>query len=378
MLALIARVKNLLLTPGPAWEAIDREETDPRRLAIRYVAPLAAIPTLAIIIALAVVGVQAGGDWHRAPIVSVLLSALVFFALTIGAVFVFAHFVNWLAPRFAAERNFRQAFKVSAYSITAAMVAGVVAAWPALQVFALLGASYSLYLLFVGVPRVMHPEPKAAVNYAIVTVFAAMLLAIAVGLAAMLVAGPTGNPFPQFPRLHFFEQSDGPVLRGADAAQPDSAGMLRPGGGGQVSNGDLRGAAPAQLAGLDRVSVGVERTGQTGQRTVRLEAEYRGAEKSMSLQIVYSPSIAQVIGFGGVSTSEFDRETSDGYSRRHRTGDAIIVEDWNQASQSGSYGRLVEDRFYVRATGRGVSPADLRAAVEVFGQETLAQFAAGS
>lgn len=379
MLALIVRVKNLLLTPAPEWEAIDREDADPRRLALTYVAPLALIPTLAIVVALAVVGVQAQGDWHRAPIVSVLLSALIFFILTIAAVFVFAHVINWLAPRFGAARNYRQAFKASAYSITAAMVAGVLAAWPALQVFALLGASYSLYLLFLGVPRVMHPAPKAAINYSIVAIFAAMLMAIVVGMAAMLVAGPTGNPFPQFPRFSFSEPSDAPVLRGPDAAPPPgSEGLLRPGGAGQVTNGDLRGAVPAQLAGLDRVAVGVERSGQPGQRTVRLEAEYRGGATSLSLQIVYSPSIAQVIGFGGVSTSEFDRETADGYSRRRRVGDAVIVEDWNEASQSGSYGRLVEDRFYVRATGRGVSPANLRAAVDVFGQETMAQFAAGS
>jgi hypothetical protein len=149
MLALIARVKALLLTPGPAWEAIDREDAHPRHLTLRYVAPLAAIPAIAIIIALYVVGVQAAGNWHRAPIVSVLLSAFTFFGLTITAVFAFAHIINWLAPRFGAERSYRQAFKVSAYSITAAMVAGVLAAWPALQVFALLGASYSLYLLFL-------------------------------------------------------------------------------------------------------------------------------------------------------------------------------------------------------------------------------------
>jgi hypothetical protein len=242
----------------------------------------------------------------------------------------------------------------------------------------LLGASYSLYLLFLGVPRLMHPPPKSAVNYSIVVIFAAIGVALVVGMSAMLVAGPTGNPFPQFPRLQLLERSDTPVLRGADAAPPDLSGVLRPGGGGQVSNGDLRGAAPAQLAGLERVAAGVERTGQPGQRTVRLEAEYRGGATSLSLQIVYSPSIAQVIGFGGVSTSEFDRETADGYSRRRRVGDAIIVEDWNEASQSGSYGRLVDDSFYVRATGRSVSPADLRAAVEVFGEETLAQFAAGS
>ena len=82
MLALIARVKNLLLTPGTEWEVIDREETEPRRLALRYVAPLAAIPALAIVLGLSVVGVQIQGDWHRAPILGVALSAAIFFALS--------------------------------------------------------------------------------------------------------------------------------------------------------------------------------------------------------------------------------------------------------------------------------------------------------
>jgi hypothetical protein len=132
------------------------------------------------------------------------------------------------------------------------------------------------------------------------------------------------------------------------------------------------------MAGLMRVATGVERSGQPGQRTVRLEAEYRDGGRSLTLQITYSPSIAQVIGFGGVSTSEFNRETADGYSRRRREGDAIIVEDWNTASQAGSYGRLTRETFYVKASGRGVSTEDLRTAVNAFDEETLAQFAAES
>lgn len=374
MLALIARVKNLLLTPGAEWEVIDREEVEPRRLALRYVAPLAAIPALAIVIALSVVGVQAGGDWHRAPILGVVLSAFIFFALTIAGVYVFAAIINWLAPRFGAEKNYKQAFKLSAYSITAAMVAGIVAVVPALQIFALLGAAYSLYLLFIGTPKVMRPPPKSGVNYAIATTFAAILVALAVGMAAMFAAAPTGNPFPQFPRLPFLDAG----APSAPSQSPrDLAGELRP-GGAVAATADLRGVAPESLFNMSRVAAGVERSGQPGQRTVKLEAEYRAGERSLILQIVYSPSIAQVIGFGGVSTSEFDRTTLDGYSRRRRAGDAIIVEDWNEASQAGSYGRLVEDRFYVRASGRGVSAEDLRSAVELFGQETLAQFAAGS
>jgi hypothetical protein len=146
-----------------------------------------------------------------------------------------------------------------------------------------------------------------------------------------------------------------------------------------VSGGDLRGATPMKLAGLNRVSVGVERRGIEGKRTVDLEAEYRDGRRYISLQILYSTTIAETLGFGGPATSEFDRETTEGYSRRHRAGDAIIVENWDNVSLTGSYGRLVGDRFYVKAAGGGgVSPDDLRAAVELFGKETLAQFAAES
>jgi hypothetical protein len=376
MLALIARVKNLLLQPATEWDVIDREEVEPRRLALRYVAPLAAIPTLAIIVALAVVGVQAGGEWVRAPILGVLLSAFIFFVMTIGGVFAFATIINWLAPRFGAAKNYRQAFKLSAYSVTAALVAGILAAAPALQVFALMAGAYSLYLLFVGAPKVMHPEPKAALNYAIVTTFAAIAVALVVGAAAMAAIGPDAKLFPNLPRLPFVDQA--PPSQGETTlptnTQPrlDSARPPRPAGS------DLRGVAPETMAGLMRVATGVERSGQPGQRTVRLEAEYRDGGRSLTLQITYSPSIAQVIGFGGVSTSEFNRETADGYSRRRREGDAIIVEDWNTASQAGSYGRLTRETFYVKASGRGVSTEDLRTAVNAFDEETLAQFAAES
>jgi hypothetical protein len=381
MMATLRRVANLLIAPAAEWSVIDGEQVKPTRLALTYVAPLALIPAVAIIVALSLVGVQAGGEFHRAPLLGVSISALLFFVLTIAAVFAFAAVIDWLAPRFGATRNYRQAFKLSAYSITAAMVAGILAMAPALQIFALLGASYSLYLLFVGAPRLMHPPEKSAVNYAIVTTLAAVLMALAVGLVAMVAAAPTGNLFPGLPRLTLYDavnsEPQGPVLLSPSAAA--SAGILAPGAAGVVSGNDVRGAAPQSLSGLSRVSVGYERLGVPGERTIRLEAEYRGGPKHLSLQIIYSPSIAQVIGFGGPATSEYQRETLDGYSRRVRVDGAIIVSDWDGSSRTGSYGRLVEDRFYVRISGGGgVTAEEMRVAVELFGRETLAQFAAES
>jgi len=62
-----------------------------------------------------------------------------------------------------------------------------------------------------------------------------------------------------------------------------------------------------------------------------------------------------------------------------RVAGAIIVSDWDRSSGTGSYGRLVEDRFYVRISGGGgVTAEEMKAAVELFGRETLAQFAAES
>ena len=379
MMATLRRVANLLIAPAAEWAIIDLENSKPTRLALTYVAPLALIPALAIVVALSLLGVQAGGQLHRAPLLEVSISAVVFFVLTIGGVFAFAAVVDGLAPRFGAPRNYRQAFKLSAYSITAAMVAGLLAMAPALQIFALLGATYSLYLLFLGAPRLMHPPEKSAVNFSIVTTLAALLVALVVGLAAMLVAAPTGNPFPGFPRISLFSAPGEPAPAVGAQAAPGSPGRLGPGAAGVVSGSDLRGAAPQQLAGINRVSAGFERQGLQGSRTIRLEAEYRGGPKHLSLQIVYSPSIAQAIGFGGPATSEYERETADGYSRRVRIDGAIIVSDWDSASQTGSYARLAEDRLYVRVSGGGgISADEMKAAVELFGRETLAQFAAES
>jgi len=157
----------------------------------------------------------------------------------------------------------------------------------------------------------------------------------------------------------------GAAVELGSAPLPQSAGELAAGAPAVATGGDLRGVAPMKLAGLDRVAVSVERSGLTGSRTIQIEAEYRKARRYISLQLVRSEAMAQDIGFGGPSTSEFDRETADGYARRRRVGNAIVVEEWNNTSGSGSYGRLVDDRFYVKASGGGgVSPQELRSTVE--------------
>jgi hypothetical protein len=146
-----------------------------------------------------------------------------------------------------------------------------------------------------------------------------------------------------------------------------------------AGSGELKDAAPLKLVGLDRIAVGALSSGPQGARSLTVDAEYRRGDRYIVLQMTLSDTIAATIGFGGPATSEYDRETADGYSRRRREGDVIVVEDWNEASKSGSYGRLLQDRFYVRAVGGGgVRPQDLKRAAEAFDLTTLARFEAAN
>ena len=379
MANLVARVKNLLLSPNTEWDAIGLEAAEPRKLIVGYVIPLAALPALATVFGLSVLGVEVEGETVRAPWMWMLASAALFFVMSVLGVLLFALLINALAPTFSAERNYVQALKVSGYSITSAMVAGIATAVPALGIVALIGASYSLYLLFLGVPKLMRPAADSATNYSIVATICALGLGLLVGLAAMATIGPSARVlFPQLAAIPGLAARNAPPAAPAapkpapvDLPLLPAAPVASP--PGLVSTEALKALAPEKLAGFDRVSLGVEASGPSSSHSVSLDAEYRRGKRFIELEITHSSTIATVIGFGGPATSEYDRETAEGYSRRRREGAAIVVEEWNKASKSGSYARLTDDQFYVKASGGDVTPDELKLAVESFSAERLAQ-----
>jgi hypothetical protein len=371
MRKLAARVKNLLLSPRTEWDVIADEAVEPRNLILRYVAPLSALPAVAAVIGLSGLGVRLGGEIYRAPIWGVLASAVLFFALAVGGVFAFAWIVDRLAPIFGGARDYRQALKLSAYSITAAMLAGAVTVVPALGVVALMGAVYSLYLLFIGTPRVMNPPPEGALNFAIVATACAVGVSLIVGLASMSMARVQGALFPSIQHIRALMADETPA--GAAPATPQVPGASA----GLATAEQFKTVAPLNLAGFERVSLSVDQRGEADARHLFLEAEYRRGRKFILVEIVNAATIAAVIGFGGPSTSEYDRETADGYARRRRAGETFVVEEWNTASRTGSYARLVGETYYVRASGGGGALAqELKAAADYFSAERLAALAA--
>jgi hypothetical protein len=189
-MALVDRVKNILLTPAAEWQVIDGEVTTPGALYTGYIMPLAAIGPIAQLIGSTVFGYGmpfTGRVW-RVPIGTALSSAVVRYVLSLLAVYLLALIIDALAPTFDGTKSQIQALKVSAYASTASWVAGIFALVPALRVLGILGL-YSLYLLYVGLPVLMKASAEKAVAYTAVVILAAVVLFMIVGGVVARFAG---------------------------------------------------------------------------------------------------------------------------------------------------------------------------------------------
>ncbi len=204
-MALVDRVKNILLSPRTEWPVIDAEPATVASLYTGYIMPLAAIPVICQAIGMSTIGMTIPliGTHYRTPIVSAITSAAVLYVFGLIAVFIVALIVDGLAPTFGGTKNQVQALKVVAYSYTASWVGGVFSLVPALGIIGFLFALYSLYLLYLGLPVLMKSPPDKAVGYTVVVVictivvtwvifFAVAALGFGMGAGAMAGAGAGG------------------------------------------------------------------------------------------------------------------------------------------------------------------------------------------
>jgi len=190
---MIERVKNILVSPDAEWTVIDRESASTASLITGYVLPLAVVNAVAAFVGRSIVGVTLPfvGGTYRAPFVSGLVVAVLSVVLTAVGVVVCASVIDALAPTFGAQKNNAQAIKVAAYAPTAAWVAGILQIIPALSPLAILGAIYTLYLLYLGLPKLMKCPRDKAIGYTVLVVIVTIVIFFAISMVStMFLANP--------------------------------------------------------------------------------------------------------------------------------------------------------------------------------------------
>jgi hypothetical protein len=399
-MAIVERVKNICLKPTVEWPVIAAETTSTKDLLLGYVLPLAAIGPIAAFIGGSIIGRSLPfiGSYH-VPLTAGLTLAVFTYLMAIVGIFVLSFIINALAPSFGGEKNGAQALKVAVYSYTPGWIAGALNILTALGLLAIIGGLYGLYLLYLGLPRLMKAPQEKAAGYTVVVVLCAIVLSVVFAAIGGTVAGAglvgsgalsgmarehaaaapvqfdkdsplgklqaLGNAMAESNQKMAAAQKSGDPNAQAAAAMQGLGTLL--GGGKHVDPMDidqLKPFIPATFAGMPKTSGTAEKTGMAGLMISKAEAVYSdGAQKRVTLEISDTGGASGLLGLAGWAGVQGEREDDNGFERTGKENGRLVHEQGSKHGGGNEFTIVLGDRFIVSAKGQGVELAALKTAV---------------
>ena len=409
---LIARVKNLLLTPKMEWPVIAGETTSTADLYTKYIMIVAAVPALMGFIKASIIGSSLPFlGTYRIGFGLGLSSMVLQYALALGMTFVLALIIDALAPQFGGQKNQNQALKTAAYAYTAGWIASVFLILPWIGgVLALLGSLYGIYLMYLGLPHTMKSPPEQTTGYTVVIILLAIVLTVVTTMTVAAISGAGMMLGARGPLSGLNSLSDSSVKfdensglgklaalgakmeaankkmeaaqksGDADAQAKAAAAMLGNvlGGGDSVealAPSALKAFVPETLDGLPRTRFSAEKNGAMGVQVSTARASYGdGQNRRVHLEITDTGGAKGIIGLAAWATVEQERETDTGYEKTYKSDGRLIHEQWDNSDHRGEYSIVLGDRFTVKVEGDADSIESLKAmvgSIDLIGIEAL-------
>jgi hypothetical protein len=170
-MALLDRLKGILLEPKNEWPKIAAEPETVQTIYTGWIMILAAIGPLVMLVAFGALGL--GVRVAIATYVNALVSTAVL-----------ALIVDVLTPSFGGSKDYVGALKLVAYSVTPLWIAHIAMILPFLGMVVLLAAAiYACYLFFLGAPVIKKCSAEKAIPFTIVVLLCAIALSYVVRLA---------------------------------------------------------------------------------------------------------------------------------------------------------------------------------------------------
>ena len=393
---LVSRAKNIVLSPNTEWAVIETEPATTGGLITGYAAPLAAIGAICGFIGTALIGTTMPftGVHYRVPIASALVGAIFTFGMALVGVFVLGLIIDALAPTFGGQKNQIQALKLAVYTHTPTWLAGVLQIVPLLAILGIFAGIYGIYLLYLGLPRLMKsPEDKALPYTAVVIVCAIVVAVIAAAVSGLFIGGrmaatgqlsSSGSSDVQFDKnstlgkLQEMAKSAEEANKKMDAAakskDPNAQAAAALEGLGAILGGgkrvdpvgidQLQPLVPDSFAGLPKKSSSAEKTGLAGLMVSKAEARYSDdGGKSVRLEISDTGGVSGLMALAGWAGVEGVKEDDSGSERTYKVDGRLTHEKSSKTGGTNEYAVVLGDRFMVSAKGNGVDLNALKAAV---------------
>ena len=157
---IVERARRILANPRDEWVKIAAEPATVQSLYTNWIMVLAAIGPIALLLSM-----------HPLQV------AVAQYVRSLITTFVLALVVDALAPSFGGTKDFPASLKLTAYSYTAAWLAGVFNLLGTLgDIVILIATLYTLYTFLVGAPLLNRSSPDKAVPFTLVVVLCAVVL----------------------------------------------------------------------------------------------------------------------------------------------------------------------------------------------------------
>ncbi|GGI75127.1 Yip1 family protein [Shewanella gelidii] len=187
---ILNHLMGLYTHPKQEWKAIEQNHEE-LMSSLSHVLVIALIPAICSYIANAHIGWNPGaGEPLFLTSQSALFMSVGMYVGLIGGVFGLAYLALWMGKTFDANPNFSQAFELASYTATPLFMVGFAALYPTLwfiMLVGLVGLTYSVYLLYTGVPIIMNiPEEKGFI-YASSVVTAGLVLLVALMASSIIL-----------------------------------------------------------------------------------------------------------------------------------------------------------------------------------------------
>ncbi len=185
---------GLYAHPVEEWHTIDQRH-ESFKYSMSHIMIIALIPSICAYFSVTEMGWSVGvGERLRMTAESAMFVSVGMYFALIAGVFMLAYLAHWMAHTFGAEPTYTQTLELAAYTATPLFMAGFGALYPEIwfvMMVGLGGLTYSVYLLYAGVPILMHiPEERGFIySSSVVTCGLILLVCIMTAFAMFWSSG---------------------------------------------------------------------------------------------------------------------------------------------------------------------------------------------
>ncbi len=189
---ILNHIWGLYAHPKDEWQTIEKRH-ESLMYSLMHILVVALIPAICSYYAAAHIGWTIGvGDPIKISQASAQMMAVAMYFALVAGVFALAYLIQWMAKTFDSKSSFIQSLELAAYTATPMLMVGITALYPVLWFVALAGlvaVSYSVYLLYSGVPIMMNISEEKGFIYSSSVVTCGLVLLVGIMAFSVVMWG---------------------------------------------------------------------------------------------------------------------------------------------------------------------------------------------